>query len=224
MNGKWSTLATCFWLATACALHGQGTFQNLDFEYGVFVSILGDPYDRVQFAPAMPGWDGYVGTNQINWILHNNQFLSTAGIAIYGPDNPSPDYLQGHFFLLLQSGQDPSDVTRTVNSGITQSGTIPTAAQSIRFLYPNPFAIGVGVAFNGAQIPIRYLGKDSNMIDVWGGDISSFAGQYGRLQFFGQGVLDSIVFSDQPIPEPSAISLFALSTMLLGWRLRRVGI
>ena len=77
-------LAAVLSLASLASAFAQGTFQNLDFENGTFIPIPGDPFGRVQFSPAMPGWTGFVGTNQIDWILHNNLFLSTAGIAIWG--------------------------------------------------------------------------------------------------------------------------------------------
>src|SRR5689334_7753061 len=81
----------------------QGTFQNLDLGDGTFIPIPGDPYGRVQFSPAMPGWTGYLGTDQINWVLYNDPFLSKAGIAIWGPDNPSPNFMHGRYFVVLQN-------------------------------------------------------------------------------------------------------------------------
>ncbi len=214
------SLALALFLA-ANQSRAQGTFQNLDFESPVFVPIPGDLYGRVEFGPAMPGWTGYLGTNQIDWILHNNQFLSTAGIAIYGPDNPSADFLHGHYFLILQSGLDPVGGAGIVTPAIVQSGTIPSSAQSIRLLNGNPFTVGTFVFFDGIPVPLHHLGNNPNGSQIWGGDISAFSGQSGELRLLGADYLDYIQFSDEPIPEPGALGLFGLGVLLLGWRLRQ---
>jgi hypothetical protein len=197
---------------------GQGTFQNLDFENGTFIPIPGDPFGRVQFGPAMPGWTGYVGTNQVNWILHNNQFLSTAGIAIFGPDLP-PGEFNGRYYIVLQAGDDPFGGPNRVNSAIAQTGTIPSDAQSMR-LY---LASGVLLfSFAGQPIPLANLGPGGGAsfnYNIYGADVSAYAGQTGLLELRGGGYLDFIQFSNQPIPEPSAFGLFTFGALLLGWLL-----
>jgi hypothetical protein len=53
--------------------------------------------------------------------------------------------------------------------------------------------------------------------------MSQFAGQTGELRFTAvnsSGRLDFIQFSNQPIPEPSTVGLFAIGVLLLGWRSR----
>jgi hypothetical protein len=65
---------------------------------------------------------------------------------------------------------------------------------------------------------IVILGANFN---VYGGDISAFAGQSGQLEFRGAGTLDNTFFSPQPIPEPGMLGLFSVSALLLGWRARR---
>ncbi|MCW5553123.1 MAG: PEP-CTERM sorting domain-containing protein [Verrucomicrobiae bacterium] len=214
------SLALALFLA-ADQSRAQGTFQNLDFENGIFIPIADDPFGRVQFGPAMPGWTGYLGTNQIDWILHNNQFLSTAGIAIYGPDNPSADFLHGHYFLILQSGLDPVGGTGIVTPAIVQFGTIPSSARSIRLLNGNPFTVGTFVFFNGTPVPLYQLVNNPNGSQMWGGDISAFSGQSGELRLLGADYLDYIQFSDEPIPEPGVLGLFALGSLLLAWRWRQ---
>src|SRR5437879_4471805 len=68
----WAAFATTALVSPASA---QGTFQNLDFELATLVPIAGDPYARVQFVPAFPGWRGYVGTNLESAALYNRTFL-----------------------------------------------------------------------------------------------------------------------------------------------------
>jgi hypothetical protein len=41
--------------------HGQGAFQNLDFESA---QIVPDPFHPIVAADALPGWTVYYGTNQ----------------------------------------------------------------------------------------------------------------------------------------------------------------
>jgi len=156
MKCKRKTLQSAVVLSflTAADAGAQGTFQNLGFENGTFVPIPGDPFGRVEFSAAMPGWTGYLGTNQINWIFHNNRFIDTADIAIFGPDYPAPDIFEGHYYVNMQNGFDPLDMTRMVTPSISQVGAIPADAQSIRLLYGNSFAIGVDISFDGISVPL----------------------------------------------------------------------
>src|SRR5439155_23129084 len=101
MRNKRKTLLSAVVLSclNAADLGAQGTFQNLDFENGTFILIPGDPFGRVEFSAAMPGWTGYLGTNRIDWIFHNNRFIDTADIAIFGPDYPAPAIFEGHYYV-----------------------------------------------------------------------------------------------------------------------------
>src|SRR6266487_415667 len=154
--------------------HGlaQGTFQNLDFEAATLIPIPGDPFGRVEFAPAFPGWVGYVGTNAQSMADHNNRLLSESGIAIMGPDFPSPSLFQGHYYAALYTAPGVP-----VGPTLAQTGLVPSTAQSIRFYggaQDVPF-----VRFAGQTIPLSALGTTS-AYTIWGGDISSFAGQTGE--------------------------------------------
>jgi hypothetical protein len=213
MKAKFLTIGLLICLASACGLCAQGTFQNLDFEDGTFIPIPGDPFGRVEFSSAMPGWTGYVGTNQVNWILYNNLFLSTAGIAIWGPDQPLAGPFSGQYFVVLQAGNDPFGGPNRVNGAITQTGTIPTDTQSIQFYL---FAGAMTVTFAGQPIPLTILGGSASSYYIYGGDVSAYAGQTGLLEFRGIGYLDNIQFSNQSIPEPSALGLLGLGALLFG--------
>src|ERR1043166_8065921 len=136
--------------------NAQGTFQNLDFENGTFIPIPGQ-LNTVEFAAAMPGRRGYLGTNQIAWILHNDQFIDTAGISIYGPDNPSADYLHGHYFLLLKKSSDSSMPKETAvfdvySCGYTRMRSCTTTARS--FL-PSPVRSATTVSRGSGDSPPR---------------------------------------------------------------------
>lgn len=192
----------------------QGTlFMNLDFEEGAFIPVPGQ-FNTVEFARAMPGWTGYLGSNQVDWILHNSLFLSQAGMAIWGPDNPSAEYLHGHYYVVLQN----SFPVATDVPALAQTGTIPLGTESLRLYNNNQFGTGFLVFFAGQQIPLVSLGSAGNGRWVWGGDVSSYAGQTGELRFRGAGYLDHIQFSTEAVPEPRVLSLFALGALFLGWQ------
>ncbi len=194
----------------------QGTFQNLDFENGTFIPIQTNPF-FVEPGPALPGWTAHVGTNLAQYVLHNTLSLSTAGVAIWGPDQPQPGLFHGQYYVVLQSGDDPFGGPTRVGARLTQTGTIPGTAQSIRFY----FAFGgITVFFGGQQISLTALGSAPTGT-IYGGDISAFAGQTGELRFQGGGYLDFIQFSNEPIPEPSTLGLFAFGALFLGWRWRK---
>lgn len=202
-----------FWTATVFRTPAQVSiaFQNLDFEMPTFVPTGG--LNTVQFAPAMPGWRGYLGAIEINWILYNDLFLSNPGIAIWGPNNPSPGLFHGQYYVVLQN----SFPLATQVPAIAQTGTIPVTARSIQFYLAYG---GMGVSFNGQSIPLTVLGSSPTGYNVYGGDISAFAGQTGEIRFRGAGYLDYIQFSNQTIPEPRALCLISFGVLLFGYRLR----
>ena len=212
MNARTKKLLLLLTLATTVATEtfSQGTFQNLDFESATLVPIPGDPFGRVEFAPAFPGWTGYVGTNLQTVADHNGRLLEQPGIAVMGPDYPSPNLFQGHYFAELYTAPGVP-----IAPALAQTGTIPGAAQSIRFYGGSqdaPF-----VRFADQLIPLSVLESAPSYV-IWGGDISSFAGQTGELRFQGSRRFDNIIFSPEPIPEPNLFGLFGLGALLLGWR------
>ena len=81
------------------------------------------------------------------------------------------------------------------------------------------------ITFNNQPLSFVVLGSAANYT-IYGADISAFADQTGQLLFtlppyVSSAELDNILFSDQPIPEPSVVGLFALSGLLFS--LRREG-
>ncbi len=207
-------------LLSAAGVTGQGTFQNLDFENGTFVPVGGDPY-TVVWSDAMPGWTGYLGTNQATEILHNDTTLDTASMSIYGPDYPSAGLFSGHNFVKLMTGLDPSGSGYVVSPVLAQTGALPGSVRSIEFLSNEPYAIGFLVSFGGHGIALSLLLTTSNGRYIWGGDISSLAGQTGELRFLGTGYLDNIQFSNQSVPEAGGPGLWALGALLVGWGVQR---
>ncbi len=84
------------------------------------------------------------------------------------------------------------------------------------------------VSFAGRTISLSPIGSGPNFT-VFGGDISSFAGQVGELELstlspLGAGVLlDDIQFSPEAVPEPRGLSLvmIGIASLVVFHRTRR---
>jgi hypothetical protein len=194
-------------LLSAAGTAGQGTFQNLSFEDPI-LPLVPDGAGLVPITNALPGWTGYTyGSSPVDRVVYNDISIGTASIDFSGPGSGYQPF-EGSYFVALQ----PSFDLRTLPV-IAQLGTVPATAESVRF-----YAYGsLSVSFAGQQIPLSVLGSTSTYT-IYGGDISTFAGGTGWLQFQGNAFLDNIFFSDQSVPEPSVFGLSALGALLLGWR------
>ncbi len=211
-------------LALIASARAQGTFQNLGFESAVLVRLPGDPYSRVQFAAAFPGWAGYVAGVPLDAALYNAEFLDSSGISIVDRTFP---VIQGNYTAILQAGNglatfEPADVT------LSQTGLVPSGTRYLlfeaRFSYgrpPTSFAVTLG-GQNLSLVPLSTsLGNT-----LYSADITQWAGQMARLDFTlfaGRPhidnaflTLDSIQFS--PVPEPSAFGVLAMGVGVLGCR------
>ena len=192
--------------------HSQG-FVNLDFE-AADVSAYGSGPAFVPITNALPGWVSYLGNGQS--VFYNTVALGGAAISLQGAASLNLQPLQGNYSVLLQgSGAGPA-----VSAIIGQTGQVPAGAASVRF-WADPRS-NLQVTFGGQVIPMFRL-EISPGYDIFGGDISSFAGQTAELRFIGPGnsggYFDNIFFSNQPIPEPGVFGLFTLGALLLGWRI-----
>jgi hypothetical protein len=213
-------------LSCATGLLAQ-VFQNLDFEdANLSVIPSGQFGGNVSITNALPSWTGYLGTNQVTQVLQNNLTLGAASIDIFGPVW-NGFILQGQYTAELQAGLKPGadvSITNLVNASLAQVGLVPANAKSITLE-----AAGTGtnltVSFAGQTILLSAIGSGPNYT-LFGGDISSFAGQVGELRLstlspLGAGVLlDAITFSTQAIPEPNSFTLLMMAVTGLGlWRL-----
>jgi PEP-CTERM motif len=206
----------CFVAATES--RAQGTFQNLGFESPTLIPIPGDPYGRVQFAPAFPGWTGTVGGVQQTAALYNNEFLDSSGISIIDHGWSSPlglpgGVIEGNYTAVLQAGVGG-------DTSISQTGLVPEDAQSLQFKAFELFvpAGSFSVTLGGQTLSLMPLAIGTNYT-LFGADIHALAGQMDELDFILKAqmphvndaylYLDSITFSDQSIPEPSTLALLA---------------
>ena len=189
------------------------SFVNLNFESAHIVPDNEFPY-LVLASSALPGWTaGPLYGTQNNEIPYNTVSLGGPMVSIHDANDPGGLIpIQGDYSVYIQSGEFGPGT-----AGIWQTGQIPATAKSLTFW--TPYA-SFSVTFNGQAITYAAIGSGLGY-KVFGGDISTFAGQTGTLQFTGGGMLDNIQFSNQPIPEPSSLALFSIGAWLLGFFQRR---
>jgi hypothetical protein len=195
-------------------LYGQGTFQNLGFE-NPLLPLIPDGSFQVPATNALPGWRAYLGNFEVDRVVYNTVSLGAAAVSLQSSSSTVPPIV-GNYSVLLQSSVGVEPTTAAVG----QVGQIPATAMSLRFYG----ATAMQVTFAGQILSLIELGTGPNY-QVVGADISTFAGQAGELKFLmprlgpignmSASYLDNIAFSNQPVPEPSAVPVFGLGLLLL---------
>jgi hypothetical protein len=215
---------------------GQGTFQNLNFEAANGLPTIGP--GETGFVPmsnGLPGWTGYIaGTNQTTLADYNGVSAGAALITLIGKSSVySNSVIGGKYTATLDAGvaSDANGAEFYGSAAIAQTGTISLTTLSLRFDASGDIRGYTTVTFDGQNIPFYPLSAGPNY-EVYGGDISGFAGQTGELRFtenattsnpFGTAFLDSIVFSTSPVPEPATCALILCGAAVFGvdrWRRR----
>ena len=210
-------------LGLVCAVlstQAQGTFQNLGFESANLTPIPAGQYGGfVPIANALPGWTGFLGTNQVTQVLHNIYTLGNASIDILGPNWSFWSLIEGQYTLVLQPGAIPPQFGN-FSASITQTGLVPADAKSLQFKAALFSPVTVSLA--GQTLSLVPLVTGPNYT-LYGADISSLAGQSGALTITALAApnttasFDSFVFSSMPVPEPRVFGLAALGALLVGW-------
>jgi hypothetical protein len=202
-------------LLARCCAPAQGTFQNLDFEQAKII-INGAPA-LIATSNALPGWTVLANGAPLQEVQRDGVLADGVGIA--DAAGPGYDYvLHGNFSVILGGiGIIPFPVS------IAQSGTVPAGSESLTFLALGGFS----VSFAGHSLPLQVLGNLPYYGQIYGANISAYAGQYGQLMFQtgpfssdGVNILDDIAFSAQGIPEPGALSILGLGALVLGLQRR----
>jgi len=200
------------------ALGGQTArcqgFFNLDFEQPI--TPLNPVNFEVATSNALPAWTAYAYGNPQSSIVYNTVSLGAAAVSLQGPGSLEP-ILQGSYTVILQgsSGGPPG------SAAIGQIGQIPLSAESLVFWG----YVGLdNVSFDGYTLPLVQIGSTAHY-NIYGADISPFAGRTGELLFTAppsyMELVDNIQFSSQAIPEPGIYALSALGALLAGWRVLR---
>jgi hypothetical protein len=200
--------------------YAQGTFQNLGFESA---SIPANPGVSIPFTNAFPGWVGFLGPYQATDAGYNGISLGFAELSIIdrGSQSYSNNVIAGNYTAALSAGFAG---TGFVFTAISQTGLVPASAQTLLFSASGVVS-DMALTLNGQTVPFFPLATGPNYL-TYGGNISMFAGQPEELRFTEQPIsspnstvfLDSIQFSDQPVPEPTPASLLGLLGSLLLFR------
>lgn len=110
-------------------LQAQGNFVNLGFESANLTPTPPGGFGGfVPISEGLPGWSGFLGTDQRSSVWHNNLTLGGANISILGPQWTPTSIIEGSYTVVLQAGLLSSTF---VDASISQTGLIPIGSQSI---------------------------------------------------------------------------------------------
>ncbi|HWD19534.1 MAG TPA: PEP-CTERM sorting domain-containing protein [Verrucomicrobiae bacterium] len=211
MKMKWA-VSLLIGFSVASAGEAQG-FVNLHFEQaGIYLAPVpqGQAGGSVPITSGLPGWSGSFGGNPATQVLHNDLTLGAASIDILGPQFAASYIISGNYSVMLQAGISGS----AVDTSITQTGAIPSGINSIQFkASESPGSGAFLVSFGGNTLSPILLSSGPNY-NLYGADVSQFAGETGPLTFtqvfsssFPSLLLDDITFSTTSVPEPNSLFL-----------------
>ena len=211
------------------SVFAQGTFQNLDFESASVAPSPPAGYPNpVSISAAIPGWMAFLGSSQQSQAQYNTTTLGVPSISLLGPtwNQSLPGIIDGKYSVILQSGNNIDSGSGPQSASIEQNGTVPLFAQSLQFKAFSEGVLSVSFAGNTFQPSVlaSAVAPSGQAYDIYGVNISAFAGQTGELQFtenFDQNypftVLDDIAFSSSAVPEPGPLVLTGIGGLLFGF-------
>ena len=190
---------------------GQG-FLNLDFESAI---IPDNPKSNIPAADLFPNW---TVSPPLVYVYYNGYSLSGGSISLISTNAGFPGPLQGQYWVLFR-GTNPNGPDGPIPISLGQTGQIPVWARSISYWGNDQ---GLQITFNGAVLAFSTLSTTANY-NVYGADISAYAGQTGQLLISalsgtGGSQFDNIQFSSTAVPEPGTVALIVTGGWLLGCR------
>ncbi len=204
-------LAALALLSTAPRAPAQA-FVNLDFEAAIIeTNGQSGPAMWLDWNLAAPGWSHSAGdSTSIVYYLSEHLGMSQYFLLM---DSVSPFYapgtqLAGDYSLAFASGRltDTDPASPWVNAFISQTGTVPAGAQTVRMLATGPFR----VFLDDVEVGMTSLGGNA-----YEGNIAPFAGMQAELRIVNTATMphtptmvDNIAF----IPEPSSAVLIVAGT------------
>lgn len=217
MNPNKILLLGSFVIVITGTVLGQG-FVNLGFESAVVPGGT-QPGTYLPIASALPGWNGP------SLVWYNGISLGGPGLSLI--DSNAAQYgdtpLQGRYSAYLFGGYIPGQGMFDVS--ISQTGLVPTGTLSLRL---DAYSWhGFTVSLGGHTLPLMELQTfpgSPRSYTRYGADIALFAGQVAELRItapapYGTSpnglLLDNLVFSPSPIPEPNTLSIVGLGLFLL---------
>lgn len=228
-------LAGGFLLGMAVFSASGADFQNLDFETGPAYTDRWFP--PTQYPDVMPGWTvNSSGSGQTNAFC-NDFILDYPGVTLMTSEGYlGTNYvIAGNRSVYLQSSANFGDPSSAVNVSISQVGVVPVGAQSLVFDARNPsygsFPIPPGpfnVTMGGVSVPLILLVASAGNA-TYAANIANWSGQttelsigvlaspaWGGANWEGWSVVDSVRFSVESVPEPTAAAIITLVGLLLG--------
>jgi hypothetical protein len=232
----WSVVISSFLLPAA---FGQGLlnqgFESSPVYVGLDPSGLGSSY-------AIPNWTVSYNNTPQSGVLINNYILDYTTAALLVGSSGVIDGNQS-VYLAASSYEAPAGGSSTED--ISQSGNVPSTANSIQFKLGTIWGFGgtvdlsqpqnnFYVTLNDKIVPLQILANNGSYM-ILAGNISNWAGQnaqvsigvgvpyqpFGNGEILYSGIIDDILFSASPVPEPSVSSLLIVSILLLGWVARQ---
>lgn len=192
-------------------------FVNLIFESARIIPMTGGTYiNSIATTNALPGWTVYYGLSQQSEITYNAPALGSTFVTLWATNGSQ---ISGNYSVLLQGGLTASAAS------ISQTGLVPLSAESLLFEAQQTGAGTLQVSLGGQNLSFVALSNGANYT-LYGANIPAFAGQPEQLTFSALEVstfannwnIDNIQFSASAIPEPGVLGLFALGSLMLGWR------
>ena len=189
----------------------------------------------VQYSSAFPYWTCTVAGVQQTTALYNTLTLSTSAISLIdhgwanGPLGSLGGVIEGNYTAVLAGGVlgpgNPADTT------LSQTGLVPATARSLLLKAYNIGSasprIPLLVSLGGEGLTLIPLAVGTNYT-LMGADVRISAGQVKELSITVPGsmdinsvFLDSLQFSNSPVPEPSVLTFFMYGALLVGRRLNR---